>query len=137
MSEDCIFCRIANGEIPCAKVFESETCLAFLDIAPVNPGHTLVLPKAHHVTLMDIPPALGADLMEALSKVAGAVKEATGADGINLMQNNFAAAGQVVPHAHFHIIPRFEGDGHELWPQKSYASNDEMTRLAEAISRKL
>lgn len=131
---DCIFCKIVAGEIPCAKVFESESCLAFLDIAPVNAGHALVLPKGHYPTLLDLPAELGSDLMQTLSKVGKAVMEATGADGLNLMQNNFEAAGQLVHHAHFHLVPRFEDDGLRLWPQTGYDDPEEMTGLAKKIA---
>ena len=131
---DCIFCKIVAGEIPCAKVYESETCLAFLDIAPVHAGHALVLPKAHHPTLLDLPAELGSDLMQAMSKVGAAVMEATGADGLNLMQNNFEAAGQLVHHAHFHLVPRFKDDGLWLWPQTAYDDPDEMAGLAKKIA---
>lgn len=131
---DCIFCKIVAGDIPCAKVYESETVLAFLDIAPVNAGHALVLPKAHHATLMDVPGELGADLTKALSAVGKAVMEATGADGLNLMQNNYEAAGQLVHHVHFHLIPRHSDDGLRLWPQSSYENPEEMAGLAETIA---
>jgi len=133
-NSDCIFCKIVDGVIPCAKVYESETCLAFLDIAPVHAGHTLVLPKGHYPTLMDIPSSLGGDLTEALSKIGRAVMEATGADGLNLMQNNYEAAGQLVHHAHFHLIPRFSNDGLTLWDQSSYENPDAMTKLAATIA---
>ncbi|QJB58371.1 HIT family protein [Pseudodesulfovibrio sp. zrk46] len=131
---DCIFCKILAGEIPCAKIYESENCLAFLDIAPVNAGHALVLPKGHYPTLMDIPAELGCELTESLSKVGKAVMEATGADGLNLMQNNYEAAGQLVHHVHFHLIPRHSDDGLKLWPQTGYENPDEMGRLAETIA---
>lgn len=137
MSSDCIFCKIVRGEIPCSKVYESETCLAFLDIAPVNKGHALVLPKAHHPTIWDTPAELGSGLMDALGAVSTAVRKATGADGVNVMQNNLEAAGQLVPHLHFHVIPRFEDDGLELWAQAQYDSMDEMNSLAEQIRGKL
>ncbi|WP_147819907.1 HIT family protein [Salidesulfovibrio onnuriiensis] len=133
MSEECIFCKIIAGEIPCAKIYESETCLAFLDIAPVNKGHALVLPKEHHATIWELPSRLGEGFMDALAKVGAAVKDATGADGLNVMQNNLEAAGQLVPHVHFHLIPRFENDGLELWAQTPYEDNDEMNSLAERI----
>ncbi|MEF2231751.1 MAG: HIT family protein [Pseudodesulfovibrio sp.] len=132
---DCIFCKIVAGEIPCAKVYESDTCVAFLDIAPVNAGHALVLPKAHHPTLMDIPSSLGGDLTQALSKVGRAVMEATGADGLNLIQNNGESAGQLVHHAHFHLVPRFADDGLKLWPQSGYKDPDEMRGLAKKIAK--
>lgn len=134
MAQDCIFCRIAAGEIPSAKVYESETVLAFLDIAPVNEGHALVLPKAHHETLWDLPAELGEDLLRAVKAVADAVKVETGAQGLNLMQNNYEAAGQLVPHVHFHLIPRFDDDGLKLWPQKPYGDEAEMRQLAERIA---
>ncbi|WP_018124322.1 HIT family protein [Desulfovibrio oxyclinae] len=134
MAQDCIFCRIAAGEIPSAKVYESETVLAFLDIAPVNAGHALVLPKAHYETLWDLPAELGEDLLRAVKSVADAVKVETGAQGLNLMQNNYEAAGQLVPHVHFHLIPRFDDDGLKLWPQKPYGDEAEMRQLAERIA---
>nr|WP_287412035.1 HIT domain-containing protein [Pseudodesulfovibrio sp.] len=133
VDSDCIFCKIVAGEIPCAKVFESETCMAFLDIAPVNAGHALVLPKGHYPTLMDIPVEMGSVLLQALSVVGKAVMEATGADGLNLMQNNYEAAGQLVHHAHYHLIPRFSDDGLRLWEQTPYKDPDEMNRLAAKI----
>ena len=131
---ECIFCKIVAGEIPCAKVFESEFCLAFLDISPVSAGHALVLPKGHYPTLMDIPAEFGGELFQALSRVGKAVMEATGADGLNLMQNNYEAAGQLVHHAHYHLIPRFLDDGLSLWPQSPYEDPDEMGRLAKMIA---
>jgi len=122
------------GDIPCAKVFESESCLAFLDIAPVNAGHVLVLPKAHYPTLMDTPVELGSDLFQTLSLLGKAIMKATGADGLNLIQNNYEAAGQEVHHVHYHLIPRFSDDGLKLWPQSSYESPEEMGRLATKIA---
>lgn len=134
MADECIFCKIVAGEIPCAKVFESDTMLAFLDIAPVNAGHALVLPKKHYPTLWEMPEELGKDLLAAVKAVADAVKQETGAQGLNVMQNNYEAAGQLVPHVHFHLIPRFDDDGLKLWPQESYEDPEEMRRLAEAIA---
>lgn len=135
MATDCIFCKIAAGEIPCAKVYESETCLAFLDIAPVNEGHVLVLPKAHHPTMLDVPSELGGDLFEAMTAVGKALMQVTGADGFNVMQNNHEAAGQLVHHLHFHMIPRFEDDGLKLWPQSPYDNPEKMTALAEEMRK--
>jgi len=131
---DCIFCKIIAGEIPCAKVYETDAVLAFLDIAPVNAGHVLVLPKAHYPTLMDLPGDPGGDLIAALSAVGKAVMEATGADGLNLIQNNHEAAGQLVHHVHFHLIPRHSDDGLKLWPQAAYEDPEDMPRLAEKIA---
>ncbi|MBU1247094.1 MAG: HIT family protein [Proteobacteria bacterium] len=130
---DCIFCKIIGGEIPCSKVFESETVFAFLDIAPVNLGHALVIPKGHYPQLGELPIALGNDLLEALKVVGNAVMQAAKAEGLNIGMNNFEAAGQLVMHAHFHVIPRFADDGLTLWPSKKYTSMDEMNSLAETI----
>ena len=110
--EDCIFCKIARGDIPCTSVFESEELIAFLDISPVNKGHTLLVPKAHMETLFDMPAGIGETLFAAMKQVGSAVMKATGAEGLNVVQNNYSAAGQQVPHVHWHLIPRFAGDGY-------------------------
>jgi len=131
---DCIFCKIVRGEIPCAKVLETDTVLAFLDIAPVNKGHVLLIPKAHHADIWELPAALSPDLMTALRKIALAQKTSLGAEGVNIGMNNGAAAGQLVMHAHWHLIPRFEKDGLSAWPQKAYADHEEMARTARTLS---
>lgn len=137
MSGDCVFCQIVAGKIPCAKLYETEAVLAFLDIAPVRKGHALVLPKAHHPALWDLPSGLGEELLAALQAVGRGVMEATEAEGLNVGMNNHAAAGQLVPHAHFHLIPRHGGDGLSLWAQSSYADQAEMAGLAQAIRAKI
>lgn len=134
MTEDgCIFCKIVRGEIPCAKLFETEDVLAFLDISPVNPGHALVIPKAHSSTVLDLPAASATALLTGMQRTARALMAATKADGFNLNLNAYEAAGQVVMHAHWHIIPRFHGDGLSLWPQGSYESIEAMERMAASI----
>lgn len=130
---DCLFCKIIQGTIPCAKVFETDRVLAFLDIAPSAPGHALVLPKEHHPTLLDLPRELSGDLLEAVQRVGRAVMDATGATGLNVLANTYASAGQVIFHAHLHLIPRTSGDGLVDWPGTPYDSNETMARLAEAI----
>lgn len=132
--DQCIFCKIAAGEVPCAKVYESERLLAFLDIAPTLKGHVLLIPKDHYRTLLDLPSDLGEELVTALRIVGRAVMEGTGADGLNLGMNTNAEAGQVVMHAHFHLIPRFAGDGLALWGQKSYTGKEEMNHYAQRIA---
>jgi len=134
---DCIFCRIVKGEIPCVKIHETDRVLAFLDIAPVAPGHTLVIPKAHHETLFAVPEELGGHLLAAQKLVGQAILTATGATGLNVQMNNFESAGQVVFHAHLHLIPRRVGDGLALWPGTPYADNAAMGAMAEAIRRAL
>lgn len=133
MSQECIFCKIIAGQIPSAKVYDRGGVYAFLDIAPVNKGHALVVPKAHHATLFDLPEDLGRELLGALKTVGHAVMAATGASGLNVGMNNFESAGQLVHHAHFHLIPRHKGDGLTLWTQHAYERVEEMQKLALAI----
>ena len=133
IDSDCIFCKIARGEIPCAKVYETPSVLAFLDIAPVRPGHTLVIPKVHAPSLWEVPDDLAGELLTAFKTVGRAVARATGATGLNVGMNNGASAGQIVLHAHFHLIPRIEGDGLDLWKGAPYPDAQAMTRMAEAI----
>ena len=135
--EDCIFCKIIAGEIPCARVYEDESILAFLDINPIAKGHTLVVPKAHHPTLLEFDPALGAPLMRALQRVAKVVQAEVMAGGFNVIQNNFTCAGQMVFHAHWHIIPRCENDGLPDWVGGRYADSQEMQQLADDIRARI
>lgn len=107
---DCIFCKIAAGEIPSFKVYEDGDVLAYLDINPFTKGHTLVIPKAHSSGLVDTDNERLATVMAAVRKVASHLKTALPCDGFNILQNNGAAAGQTVNHLHFHIIPRYNGE---------------------------
>lgn len=111
MPDDCIFCSIVAGKIPAKKVLEDERVLAFLDINPRNPGHTLVVPKKHIETILETSDSEAAHLIQVVKKTAAAVKAGTNADGISIAQSNGKAAGQLVPHMHFHVIPRFETEG--------------------------
>lgn len=104
-----IFARILRGEIPSTRVYEDDAVVAFMDVMPQAPGHTLVVPKAASRNLLDADPATFARLMPVVQKVARAVKSAFGADGVSIMQFNEGAAGQTVFHLHFHVIPRMEG----------------------------
>jgi histidine triad (HIT) family protein len=135
--EDCIFCKIIAGKIPCTKIYENHKAIAFLDINPINKGHTLVVPKDHHETILDTPDETLAETMKLVKKVAKAVKEGTGADGVNVGQNNFKAAGQLVMHLHYHVIPRFDDDGLEHWPGHKYPSSAEEKEVASKIIAKL
>lgn len=134
--EDCIFCKIIKGEIPSCTLYEDETVLAFLDIGPVNPGHTLVIPKTHSRNAMHMSASDFSTFAEALPAIAQAVQKGTNADGINIIFNNESAAGQIVFHTHAHILPRFQDDGHIWWPHGSYAE-DEMEAYAEKIRNEL
>ncbi|MBQ4125469.1 MAG: HIT family protein [Desulfovibrio sp.] len=134
---DCIFCMIAEGKIPSSKIYESDTVYAFLDLNPVHKGHTLIIPKKHAKDLLRLPPELGRDVVDAMQKVGRAVMEATGADGFNVVQNNGRAAGQEVEHVHWHVIPRFDGDGLAFWPQTKYESMEAMNAMAERIRARI
>jgi len=118
--EECIFCRIIMGEIPCSKIFENESVIAFLDIKPVSDGHALVVPKEHYDDIFDVPDAVLCEITSTVKKVSEAVMKGVDAHGISIGQSNRKAAGQVVPHIHFHIMPRFDDDGLRLWPQHDY-----------------
>ena len=108
---DCIFCKIAGGAIPSATIRTTDSYLAFLDIAPLAEGHTLVIPKSHFSTVNEMDGPTWSAVVRELPAIAAAVVKATGAEGWNLLQNNGRSAGQVVPHVHFHIIPRHPHDG--------------------------
>jgi histidine triad (HIT) family protein len=138
--QDCIFCRIVAGQLPAARVLETPGVLAFLDIAPVHYGHTLVIPKAHYQNLLDLPDELWQEMGQVCRRVARAVQSSLQAQGFNIGMNNFAAAGQEVFHAHVHVIPRYEGDGLRLFPQKDYRPGEmEKTaaQLREALAKKM
>ena len=108
---ECIFCKIVKGEIPAVKVYEDERVLAFMDINPLNDGHTLVIPKKHAETIFEIDPEDLAATIKVAQKVAKAIKKALNPDGLTIIQLNKKAAGQVVPHLHIHLVPRWENDG--------------------------
>ncbi len=131
---DCLFCKIINGEIPCLKVYEDEYTFAFLDINPVNEGHTLVLPKKHIENLINSDSEDLKNIMPALREITEAVKKATNADGVNVTTNNGEAAGQSVFHLHFHIIPRFNDDGFKNWLQHSYKEGEDKKYLEKIKS---
>jgi len=133
MPTDCIFCKIVEGNIPSSKVYEDDKVLAILDIAPVSKGHVLVLPKKHMGDLTDVPDNLMQSLFSAAKKIGKVQKKVLKADGFNIGMNNGAAAGQVVFHAHVHVIPRFEGDGLEHWPHKQY-DEGEMQQVREKLA---
>ncbi len=108
---ECVFCKIVQGAIPAKLVDSSNSFIAFLDAHPKTQGHTLIVPKEHYVTLLDIPSRLGEELLHFTKKVAGSLLEEKKGDGFNVVMNNLTCAGQVVMHAHLHLIPRNEGDG--------------------------
>lgn len=127
---DCIFCKVVAGELPSYKVYENDDVYAFLDIHPVNKGHTLVIPKKHARNVFDISAEDWVAVQKVVHMLAGNIEKAVGADGINLAMNNREHAGQVVDHAHVHIIPRFKGDGIRPLPGHSYKEGEADTVLA-------
>lgn len=130
---DCIFCKIIRRELPCTQVYETDAAMAFLDIAPVAPGHILVIPRKHVERITDVPDDLLAPLLSAVRAMAAALTDRLGADGVSLTQANGECAGQVVPHLHFHLIPRY--NDHPLrWTPGRYADADEMRRIAAKIA---
>jgi histidine triad (HIT) family protein len=135
-ASDCIFCKIVAGEIPAEKVYEDADTLAFLDINPNNFGHTLVLPKEHFGNIFDLPENVFCAMQRTAQKIARALK-GTGAEGVNIISNNDSAAGQVVFHAHTHVIPRYADDGYRHWPQKKYESDAHMKQTGEKIRTEL
>ncbi len=130
---DCVFCKIVSGEIPCYKVYEDNDFLAFLDMYPVNQGHTLVIPKVHYDNIFELPDDVASKYFVVVKKIANVVKNIMNADGINIGMNNLPAAGQVVFHSHIHVIPRFKNDGLNHWGNKE-VDKDEMNRIAEKMS---
>jgi len=120
-TDDCIFCKMVAGQIPVTKIYEDQVILAFLDIGPVSDGHTLVIPRKHFEKLHDCPEELLAQVGSRLGKVAKAVAAGMNSQGYNVLCNNGRAAGQLVEHLHFHIIPRNSGDGvFDRWPAYEY-----------------
>lgn len=131
MANDCVFCKIVAGQISAHRVWENDTCLAFLDIARLAPGHTLLIPRAHYRDLCDAPPEELAALARELPRLAGALMRATGATGVNLLQNTGQSAGQLVFHLHFHLIPRMQGDGLGYrWNSRIYREGEAQETLA-------
>ncbi len=134
MNDSCVFCKIVAGELPAVKVFENERILAFMDIGPIVKGHTLVIPKPHCDPITQTPPSLLQELILVVQRIAQAQFDGLAADGVNVTQANGASAGQVVPHLHFHVIPRFAADGHHWnWIPKKYDHREEMESYAQRI----
>ncbi len=138
MAAECIFCKIIAGQIPSLKVHEDADCLAFLDIGPLADGHTLLVPKQHFSRIVDVPAAIVSSMALQLPRLAAAILRTTGAEGLNVLQNNGTAAGQVVEHVHIHLIPRRGGDGLGFrWNAGKYppGRGEELSRtIAAALS---
>ena len=133
MNENCIFCKIVYKETIASIVYEDEQVLAFMDIRPVNEGHTLVIPKQHFSDIFDIPEELNAYTNRIAKRIAVAVKKATNADGISIIQQNGRAADQDLFHLHVHIIPRFEGRSTLRPRDLSMTSRQQLDQIAARI----
>ncbi|MBR3069284.1 MAG: HIT family protein [Lachnospiraceae bacterium] len=133
---DCIFCKLAGGEIPTATLYEDDDFRIILDAGPVTKGHCLILPKGHYANIYELPDELASKVFVLAKKTAARLQKALGCDGMNIVQNNGTAAGQTVFHFHMHLIPRWEDDGqHILWkPGKltDEAKEEILRKFAEA-----
>lgn len=138
--EDCIFCQIAAGKIPSAKVYEDEEVYAFLDLGQVTKGHTLVIPKKHARNMFDLPEETAAELFKRIPKIANGLKKALPLEGMNILNNNEEVAMQSVFHCHIHLIPRYSSkDGFGLiWHSNEDSFNsEEAQKLADKINHEI
>jgi histidine triad (HIT) family protein len=134
--KNCIFCKIIAEEIPSVKLYEDELVYAFMDIAPINYGHTLVIPKEHHTSVATIPENVAGRMFLVGSRLGVAMRRALDADGFNLHLSDGTVAGQVVMHAHLHIVPRWTDDSfHWNWRQLKYESEDVRNEMAEKLKK--
>jgi histidine triad (HIT) family protein len=135
-SQDCIFCKIVSNEVPSSKIYEDDEVVAFLDLRPSSKGHALVVPRQHSADFLESSDQLLVKIVPKVRKIAEGIMKATGAAGFNLTVNNGAAAGQVIFHLHFHIIPRYSNDGLKLFPQhdSEFKTRNE---LAEHIKKQI
>lgn len=135
---DCIFCKIIAKEIPATVVYEDNDVLVFMDIGPIIKGHALVVPKKHYDPVTETPDDVLTKLHLVAKRIARSQMNGLGADGVNIIQNNGRASGQLVPHIHVHVIPRFNDDGHHWnWNAKKYGDFDEMVELANKMREHL
>ncbi|MCI5952018.1 MAG: HIT family protein [Anaerostipes sp.] len=135
--EDCIFCKIANGEIPSATIFEDRDFRVMLDIGPATRGHVLILTKEHYDNIYEIDAETAGKLFSLASVIARAMKKVLNCDGMNILQNNGTVAGQTVFHFHLHLIPRYEGDQVQVtWPQGSI-TEEEKEELVKSMKKEI
>ena len=135
--ESCIFCRIVRKQAPASVVYEDDAVIAFLDIRPLNMGHTLVIPKAHYVDVFDAPEEQISQVYKVSKQIALAVKKATKADGVSLIQQNGKAAGQDIFHLHVHVVPRFEGQKLAAFNELKAVERSKLDGIAEKIKQLL
>ncbi|HLD35869.1 MAG TPA: HIT family protein [Planctomycetota bacterium] len=136
-NSDCIFCKIVEGAIPSTKLFEDDSAIAILDINPITFGHSLYISKGHYATLLDVPEGKLGGIVKNLQKVVSALLKATGCEGFNIIQNNQRCAGQLVPHLHFHLVPRKPNDPIRFNWQIGTYQKDQSQKLAADIKKAL
>lgn len=135
--DDCIFCKIANGEIPSTTLYEDDKFRVILDLAPASKGHALILSKEHFANLYELDDAYAAEVMLLAKKMATAMTEALGADGFNLVQNNGETAGQTVFHFHLHLIPRYSDAPQILEWEQNETTKEQLAEIAKAVAEAL
>lgn len=131
---DCIFCKIAAGEIPSKTLYEDQKFRVILDLGPATKGHTLILPKAHAANLFELPEETAAEVMVLAKKIANIMRERLACDGLNLVQNNGETAGQTVNHFHLHMIPRYVGDGQKIGWVPNEVTQEELESVRQEIT---
>lgn len=131
---NCIFCKIANGEIPSKTLYEDEDFRVILDLAPATKGHSLILPKSHYKNLYELPEETAGKAMKLAKKMVTTITEKLGCDGYNLVQNNNEIAGQTVFHFHMHLIPRYENDNQKIAWNPTEMTQDELEAIKNQIT---
>lgn len=131
--ENCIFCKIANGEIPSRTIYEDEQFRVFLDLSPAAKGHALIVPKEHYANLYGLPEDLAADAMRLAKKEMALMTQKLSCDGFQLVQNNGETAGQTVFHFHLHLIPRYRADGQKIAWEPGSMSDEELDAVKDQI----
>lgn len=134
---NCIFCKIANGEIPSATVYEDDIFRIIMDLGPASRGHALILPKSHAADVTELDEEISAKVLPLAARVGKAMKQSLGCAGFNLVQNNGEAAGQTVHHFHMHIIPRYVGGPEMIVWKPNNANKEELIKLAKTIGENL
>lgn len=132
--DDCIFCKIANGEIPSRTLYEDETFRVILDLGPATKGHALMIPKDHADDLYDLPDQTASAALVLAKKMMLRMKDRLQCDGFNIVQNNGESAGQTVRHFHIHLIPRYVGDGQQIGWKVTNPSDEELNEIKARIT---
>lgn len=130
---NCIFCKIANGEIPSRTIEENDMFKVVLDVGPATKGHALILPKDHYRNLFDLPEETAAEVIKMAKKMALKMKDKLNCDGVNIVQNNEEAAGQTVFHFHMHVIPRYKDDGQVIGWKPGQPSGEDLDAIIEEL----